>query len=159
MDPATGHLAMLDTHSIRLAGYAAVIHLNETYCNPSKNICDFLQLPATYTGVWIASRAKVVYYMSSPLWKQPKQPPWKVREMAASGIQFLDTPADETAMQFRGLQGGCSSSSVIPYHVINASLTRSAAIYHSSNTYCSRFGGARKENAFCTALVSNALSA
>lgn len=136
-DAATGKLAMADVMSpVSIEKYPHVIRLNETYCDPSERICDFLQLPASYSAMWIATREKVLGYMSDPRWTDSKQRPWDVREMAASGVQFLDDPLGEAAEKLHGLQNSYTSAAVIPYHAANASLTRSAAIHHSSNRFC-----------------------
>ena len=158
---ATGQLSMSeDQNQISLEGYAPIIHLNETYCDPSQRICDFIQLPVSYTGMWVASREKLLQYRQSPNWMKVEFGPWDVRETAACGLQFFDEPTDiEMLEKLNGRQrqhGSHSSTAVVPYFTTNATLLPNSAIYHSSNRYCAALNPDATSGP-CASLVSTFL--
>ena len=43
--------------------------VKQPVCDRSKRACDFVQLPNPYYGMWIASRERLQYFMTTSHWR------------------------------------------------------------------------------------------
>lgn len=92
--------------------------------NTTTGMRYFVNLPNPYSAMWIADMKLLQRFMDSSQWQQSKGV-WGVREMGASGIQFLfDKPTP-----FFG-------SAVVPYDPQTLQLLDTALVLHISNNYC-----------------------
>lgn len=85
---------------------------------------DYLQLPSTYTGLWLADVDQIQTFMQSSAWEPQEMSPWGIREMAASGLQFVNVP------------DGFATAAVVPFSVSTGQVSMVASIWHVSNNYC-----------------------
>ena len=132
----------VDGAPVSLSNYTQRVHLNHSACDRTQRLCDFLQMPNPYSGMWVATREQVQRFVRDPLWTDPKRGPWKVREMASSGLQFVDLPE------------GFKSSALVPYDEHKPALSEAAAVYHVSNRYCANVV---KKKGWCLTSVSDML--
>ncbi len=52
--------------------YNRTLALTQPVCDRSKRACDFVQLPNPYYGMWIASRDRLRYFMTTSHWRHAR---------------------------------------------------------------------------------------